>query len=331
MEEKGLLKEYENAEGQKLISCDGTQTVSSQKIRCGNCLHRELANGKTQYYHSVILPVIAWAGESKVLPLSPEFITQQDGQEKQDCERSAMKRWVAKNAAMLNGWKYTMLGDDLYANQPMCEAFLAAELNFILVCKPDSHVELYRMVDFLAKGGHVQEIEQRHWNGSFYEKHLYRFVNEVPLREKDPLAVNWMEAIITREDTAEHIYHNSFVTNHEITAENAIPLIRDGRTRWKSENETNNILKNHGYHFEHNFGHGNQYLANTLATLNLIAFLFHTLLDSLDEHYQLLRKTLVTRFDFFNDLRALLRYMVFENWGALVFFMLRGLEVPGYI
>ena len=151
MEEKGVLKEYESAEGQKLISCDGTQTVSSQKIRCGNCLHRELANGKTQYYHSVILPVIAKAWESKVLPLSPEFITQQDGQEKQDCERSAMKRWVARNAVMLNGGKYTMLGDDLYANQPMCEAFLAAELNFILVCKPDSHVELYRMVDFLAK------------------------------------------------------------------------------------------------------------------------------------------------------------------------------------
>jgi hypothetical protein len=137
--------------------------------------------------------------------------------------------------------------------------------------------------------------------------------------------------MIVREDTDEHIYHNSFVTNHAITAENVIPLIRDGRTRWKSENETNNILKNHGYHLEHNFGHGNQHLANTLATLNLIAFLFHTLLDLLDELYQHLRTELVTRFDFFNDLRALLRYMIFEDWDALIFFMLRGLEVPGYI
>lgn len=328
--EKGLLKEYESYGGQILISSDGTQTISSQKVKCANCLHRELGNGETQYYHSVILPVIAKAGESRVLPLSPEFITNQDGQEKQDCERSAMKRWVTNNAELLTGWKYSILGDDLYANQPMCEVFLAAELNFILVCKPDSHVELYRMVDFLAKGGHVQEIERQHWNGSFYEKHLYRFVNQVPLREKDPLMVNWMEIMITHQDTEEQIYHNSFVTNRKINAENVIPLTRDGRTRWKSENETNNILKNHGYHFEHNFGHGDQYLANTLATLNLIAFLFHTLLDFLDEHYRLLRTELVTRFDFFNDLRALLRYMIFEDWDSLVFFMLEGLEVPGY-
>lgn len=331
MEEKGLLKRYESYGGQILISSDGTQTISSQNIDCKSCSHRELANGDKQYYHSAILPVVVKAGESRVLALSPEFITPQDGHQKQDCERAALKRWVAKNAVLFKGGNYTMLGDDLYANQPMCEAFLAADLNFILVCKPDTHVELYRMVDFLAKGGHVQEVEQPHWNGMFDEKHHYRFVNQVPLREKDPLIVNWMEIMIVREDTDEQIYHNSFVTNHEITAENVIPLIRDGRTRWKSENETNNILKNHGYHLEHNFGHGDQYLANTLATLNLIAFLFHTLLDLLDEHYQQLRSELVTRFDFFNDLRALLRYMIFENWDDLVFFMLQGLEVPGYI
>ncbi|MGD2026370.1 MAG: ISNCY family transposase [Anaerolineales bacterium] len=331
MEETGLLKRYESYGGQKLISSDGTQTISSQNISCQSCSHQELANGEKQSYHSAILPVVAKAGESSVLALSPEFITPQDGHQKQDCERAALKRWVAKNAGLFKGGNYTMLGDDLYANQPMCEAFFAAGLNFILVCKPDSHVELYRMVDFLAKGGHIQESEQRHWNGTCYERHRCRFVNQVPLREKDPLLVNWMEILIVREDTDEHIYHNSFVTNHAITAENVIPLIRDGRTRWKSENETNNILKNHGYHLEHNFGHGNQHLANTLATLNLIAFLFHTLLDLLDEPYQHLRTELVTRFDFFNDLRALLRYMIFEDWDALIFFMLRGLEVPGYI
>ena len=28
------------------------------------------------------------------------------------------------------------------------------------------------------------------------------------------------------------------------------------RTRWKIENETFNVLKQHGYHLEHSFGHG---------------------------------------------------------------------------
>jgi hypothetical protein len=35
-------------------------------------------------------------------------------------------------------------------------------------------------------------------------------------------------------------------------------LMRGARARWKIENETFNTLKNQGYHFEHNFGHGDQ-------------------------------------------------------------------------
>jgi len=331
LKEKGILKKFESYAGQILISTDGTETVSSQKLHCQNCSHRELKNGETHYFHSAILPVIVKASNPRVLPLSPEFITPQDGHEKQDCEREATKRWVKRNSAALKGWRYTMLGDDLYSNQPLCEAFLAAELNFILVCKPDSHIELYKTVDFLAKNGLVEEFEERHWNGRYYEKRQYRFVNEVPLRQEDPLLVNWLEIIITNESTGKEIYRNSFATNHIVSAENVVPLAQDGRTRWKSENETNNTLKNQGYHFEHNFGHGEEHLANFLATLNLLAFLLHTLLDLLDEEYQLLRKELVTRVDFFNDLRALLRYMVFDSWDDLMLFMLRALEIPGYI
>lgn len=330
LDEKVGLKDFESQAGQILISTDGTETISSQKISCQNCSHRELRNGETQYFHSAILPVIVKFGNSSVLPLSPEFMTPQDGHEKQDCERAATKRWVKRNTDMLKGWRYTMLGDDLYSNQPLCETFLEAELNFILVCKPDSHKELYKTVDFLAKNGLVEEVEERHWNGRYYEKHIYRFANEVPVRQEDPLLVNWFEVIIINEDTGKEDYHNSFMTNHKVSIMNVVALVQDGRTRWKSENETNNTLKNQGYHFEHSFGHGEEHLANFLATLNLLAFLLHTLLNLLDEQYQRLRKELVTRADFFNDLRALLRYMVFESWDDLMIFMLRALEVPGY-
>lgn len=330
LDEKVGLKDFASQAGQILISTDGTETISSQKISCQNCSHRELRNGETQYFHSAILPVIVKSGNSSVLPLSPEFMTPQDGHEKQDCERAATKRWVKRNTDMLKGWRYTMLGDDLYSNQPLCETFLEAELNFILVCKPDSHKELYKTVDFLAKNGLVEEVEERHWNGRYYEKHIYRFANEVALRQEEPLLVNWFEVIIINEDTGKEDYHNSFMTNHKVSIMNVVALVQDGRTRWKSENETNNTLKNQGYHFEHSFGHGEEHLANFLATLNLLAFLLHTLLNLLDEQYQRLRKELVTRADFFNDLRALLRYMVFESWNDLMIFMLRALEVPGY-
>ena len=36
---------------------------------------------------------------------------------------------------------------------------------------------------------------------------------------------------------------------------------------------TFNTLKNQGYHFEHNYGHGQQHLATVLALVMLLAFL----------------------------------------------------------
>lgn len=328
VEASGQLEAFRGYDGQVLISCDGTQTISSQKINCPNCTERELSNGETLYAHSAILPVIVKAGKSWVLPLEPEFITPQDGHEKQDCERAAIKRWVQRNAGSYTKHKYTLLGDDLYACQSICELFLETKFNFILVCKPDSHVALYEQVGFLAQNGGVEQLRIRYWNGRYAEIQEYRFVNQVPLRRgEDALLVNWSEISITREDTGRRLYYNTFITNHKLTHGNIVSIVQDGRARWKSENETNNILKTKGYHLEHNFGHGQQFLGNFLVTLNLLAFLFHTLLDLLDEQYQLLRKHLVVRKDFFNDLRALLRYMLFDNWRHLMRFMLIALEL----
>ena len=306
------MEQYRSYDSRILISNDGTETVSSQKINCPECSYRSLQNGHTHHFHSAILPVIVKAGERRVLPLAAEFITPQDGHEKQDCERVAMKRWVESHKDFLSKDRYTMLGDDLYANQPMCATFLAAGLGFILVCKPDSHVELYKTVNFLAQSGLVEEFEERHWNGRYYEIHRYRFVNKVPLRVEDPLMVNWFELTIINESTGKRVYFNSFITMYEVKASNVVELAEEGRTRWKSENETNNTLKNQGYNLEHNFGHGKEHLANFLTTLNLLAFLLHTTMAFLDEEYQALRRELVVRKEFFNDIRALLRYMVFD-------------------
>ena len=44
------------------------------------------------------------------------------------------------------------------------------------------------------------------------------------------------------------------------------------------------MLKNYGYHLEHNFGHGQQYLALLRVMLNWLAFLLHTTLDLCDAH-----------------------------------------------
>lgn len=106
----GTMEAFGSYAGQYLISCDGTGTVSSQRIRCENCSERALVNSEVLYLHYAILPVIVKAGESRVIVQEPEFIRPQDGHEKQDCEREAIKRWVKRNAKHHESHKYTLLG-----------------------------------------------------------------------------------------------------------------------------------------------------------------------------------------------------------------------------
>ena len=327
MEQNGELQAFRTFGDNLLIILDGTQYFSSKEIYCENCSHRTHGE-ETIYYHTVITPVIASPGNSRVIALEPEFIVPQDGHEKQDCERAATKLWLEQYGTRYAALKATVMGDDLFCNQPLCEKVLEKKLNFIFVCKPDSHPELYQMVEFLDANGQVEQFSERIWKGKHAEIHTYRYVNEVPLRAgTDALKVNWCELTIRHEITGKIIYRNAWATHHGITRTTVKAIVLAGRTRWKVENENNNVLKTKGYHFEHNFGHGTLHLSTFLLTLNLLAFLFHTVLDIEDAKYKLLRTKLRVRKTFFDDLRALTRYLYFESWEHLLDFMIAKLKL----
>ena len=111
-----------------------------------------------------------------------------------------------------------------------------------------------------------------------------------------------------------------------INSDNVAEIVKAGRARWKIENENNNVLKTKGYHLEHNFGHGEKHLSSLLLTLNLLAFLFHTIMEMMDSRYQLIRQRLGPRTTFFDDIRTLTRYHCFKSWDDLLQFMLRKLN-----
>jgi hypothetical protein len=324
---QGYLDAYRVLDGQHLlISLDGTQYFSSYEIECSQCTHRKRRNGKVQPYHSAILAVIVAPGNPHVLAQAPEYITPQDGTVKQDCERAASKRWVSQHAAAYAGDHAILMGDDLYANQPLCTHILAHHRHFLFGCKPDSHKALYAALE--ERAGAVQTVTVRQWNGKHTELWLYRYCADLPLRAgDDALLVNWCELHITHAETGDTLYHHTWVTDLAITADNLAEIVKCARAHWKVENENNNVLKNQGYHLEHNFGHGQQYLALTLLTLNLLAFLLHTVMHLSNQLYRRIRKTLGRRAAFFNDLRALLRYLLFNSWAELLTFMAMRLEI----
>jgi hypothetical protein len=328
LDQAEVLKGMRSHGNMLLVAMDGTEYFSSKKIHCANCSQRELPKGTINHFHGVFTPVIVQSGNEHVLALEPEFITPQDGREKQDCEIEAGKRWVGKHGDFYAQQGVTILGDDLFSHQPFCQALKDKKLHFVLVCKPDSHPALYEMVDFLAANRAVGTAQKRHWNGRYGEIYHYRFASKLPLRvDQNAIEVNWCELTVTREDTGERLYRNAFITDFKVSKTTVEAIVRDGRARWKVENESNNVLKTKGYHLEHNFGHGSQYLASLLLTLNLLAFLFHTVLDLVDEKYRSIRQELRTRRRFFQDLETLLRYFYFASWEEVLTFMVKGLEL----
>jgi len=323
IEQKGKLQRFRGFASNLLIAMDGTEYFNSKQIHCPQCSTRKLKSGEIHYFHGVITPVIVSPHQSQVIPLVPEFIVPQDGNDKQDCENTAAKRWLLEQGKRYSSLQATVLGDDLYCRQPLCQMLLEQGFNFILVCRPESHTTLYEHLEGIT----LPTIVVNKWTGKVQETYTYQYLNGLPLKDgEEALLVNWCELTITRAD-GKVVYKNSFATNHNITDQTVADIVRAGRTRWKVENENNNTLKTKGYNFEHNFGHGKQYLASFLATLNILSLLFHTLLELVDDKYQLLRAHLPTRKTFFDDLRALTRYLVFDSWEHLLIFMIQGLEL----
>jgi hypothetical protein len=72
---------------------------------------------------------------------------------------------------------------------------------------------------------------------------------------------------------------------------------------WKIENEHNNVLKHHGYHLEHNFGHGQEHACEIFEVLNLLVFQMHMVMLLLGEEYQKARKSIRQRDEFFAGIR----------------------------
>jgi hypothetical protein len=298
-----------------LIGLDGSQYFSSEKIHCPGCLTFQ-SKGKTatRYAHQILQAVMLHPNMRQVLPLFPEAVTNSDGNEKQDCEINAAKRLLPKLRAAHPKLPIIITADGLYSKQPFIDALKAARMSFILVAKPTDHKVLFQWVEDLDKlnqAGHMKLIDDKG------RHHLYRWVNQVPLNDtRDADAVNFFEYWLRVGEKV--TYHNSWVTDLTVDRNNVVDLVKGGRARWKIENETFNTLKNQGYHVEHNFGHGTQNLSVNFFVLNLLAFFIHQILELCDDGYQYCRSKFSSRMEYWNNLRAAIRIMLFGDYEHLL-------------
>src|SRR5271169_6193622 len=183
-------------------------------------------------------------------------------------------------------------------------------VDYAFTCKATSHKVLYDFIDGAELSRHEEKIRRRNAKETF----RYPWIEAVPIRDgKDALVINWIGfEILDAKGKAK--YSMAWVTSLPVSKDNVAEIVACGRARWKIENESFNVLKNHGYELEHNFGHGQRFLAMTLAALNLLAFAWHTMLELLEPPWQAAREAAVKRTSFFAHILMLSAYVIFPSW-----------------
>ena len=301
------LQGYNFLDNYYLITIDGSEYFASENIHCEKCL-RKVSKGITRYHHQILQAALVHPDMKQVIPLAPEFIRNVDGNTKQDCELNAAKRIIKKINKDHPRLPIIILGDSLYSKSPFIEELPG--FSYILTAKPKDHKTLYEDIEGFRRIGGMDNLEVTKKKDRIFK---YEWVNQTPLNAnpESPL-INFVEFKIMVNEKC--TYRNAWVTDIEITKENVEMVVKGGRARWKIENEGFNTLKNHGYHLEHDFGHGKKNLSECFFLLNLLAFFFHQIFELTDLTYMKARNEFSARVEFWNIIRSIFRLFIFESW-----------------
>lgn len=305
-----ILDDFRFMEKYYLVSLDGTGYFSSAKVHCEQCCVKESKKGEKTYYHQMLSAALVHPDQKVVFPFAPEPIMNSDGSEKNDCERNAAKRWLDDFRREHPHLPVVIIADGLFANSPFLKLLAEYDMRYIIVCKEDDHTYLTDWVKTASSEDAPSMMQEE----DGITRH-YQWMDKVPLNGSTTLEVSVLRLKETKrkhkKKTDETITTSwMWVTDLPLTKESISTIMKGGRARWKIENETFNTLKNQGYNFEHNYGHGNQYLSTLLAHLMLLAFFIDQCLQILDKSFIAAWKRMGSRIALWERVRSL--FIVFR-------------------
>lgn len=305
-----VLEKFSFYRGSYLLAIDGTGFFSSKNVRCDNCCVKNHKDGTQTYYHQMLAAALVHPDMKQVIPLAPEPIEKQDGAKKNDCERNAAKRLLAKIRDDHPRLDITVIEDALSANVPHIDELKKHGMHFILGIKPGDHKNFFERLEEDDLAGMVERHETETEDRT---KRQFRFINGIELKDGSPdTAVNFLECIETNTKGTVTIF--SWVTDFKITNNNVEKLMKGGRARWRIENEVFNTLKNQGYEFEHNFGHGKNNLSTCFAMLMMLAFMIDQISEICCKLYQQARLKMGPKYSLWEEMRAIFRRYAVGTW-----------------
>jgi hypothetical protein len=314
------LKQFE-FNGKFLCPVDGTQYFCTKcdGVSCKHCLIKNHRNGTKTYSHSVVVPMIVHPSLKQVLPLVTEEIRNEDGAKKQDCEINASKRLIPKLKRLYPDLPLVIMGDGLYAKQTLIDLITENNYDYMLVVSPDYNT------------GFLEEVERRREVGRIATKefcksgkhYCYEWSSEIGFKKTgETTDSNYIALTITDVNTEKVTYKNTWATNLAVSEKNIVDLVTAARSRWKVENEGFNILKNHDYELEHNYGHGEENLAFNFFQLTLLSHLYHQAHELNDKLYLEVKEKKETKKNFWDSIRSAIRNILFDCWEDLFRYLL---------
>lgn len=322
------LEPYQLLPGYYYFPIDGSQFYHSNKIHCENCLVKEHKKGPTSYSHQVLQGGIMHPDQSEVIPFMPEEISNANGGSKQDGEMNAAKRLLSRLRKSHPRLGLIIGGDALFSKQPIIQNVLSENMHYIFAAKPTDHRYLFEWIEAF------DELPRYEWTDKKGRLHVYEWQNNVPLNgKKDTVLVNFFSCKMIEKAKDDHekiVYKNSWVSDLPLNNKNIKTMVAGARCRWKNENECFNVMKNHGYYMDRNYGHGKKHLCFNFYLLTLLAFFFHQIFELTDKAYQACRQKFGSKKHLWEKLRAYIDIIIFETWESLLAFALadkRGLLV----
>lgn len=300
------LEHFRSYDGYYLVAIDGTGYFSSDTINCKNCCVKEHRNGLISYYHQVLSAVIVCPGIKEVLPLAIEPIIKQDGASKNDCERNAAKRLLQTLKKAHPNLKIIVVMDALYANGPLIKQLTDLDFRYIITGK-----NLAYMYDEFQYGNKALDYEVS--NGGV-TRH-YKFANALSLNAScSDIKVNYIEY---HESGLKKDFFDSWISDITLKKDNVSHIVACGRARWSIENETFNTLKNQGYCFEHNYGHGYNNLSIVMCYLMFIAFLLDQIQAYCGYYFKQALKIVHAKKYIWEKIRNTFSTIIVKSWDEL--------------
>lgn len=246
------------------LAIDGTEIFRYKRRHCPHCLTAEHADGRIDYFHQIVTAKIITAGGLS-FPVAFEMIDNSEpgNFDKQDCETKAGLRLMKRVRELFPRTPFHLLGDALYACEPILQLCTDYNWSFSLTFKkgrtPKLWAEAQRQFELQSSQCRTGRCVV---NGKTVSR-VYAWIHNLDHKGSTCHVVRLEET--KDKKTTTFVY----LTDLRPDRDNVIDLVnKGGRQRQKLET-SHDIQKHHGYELDHDYGSQGHALANYIQLIQI--------------------------------------------------------------